>query len=99
MIELFLCPKNARSSLIAHLDKVLHRQLGKCLGIVFAPSVVVGKGTLTITGIRGQAFIKHDTVFEGGVHALPVEWDNGMSCIADKCDFILIEPRGASNSN
>src|SRR5438105_1386999 len=99
MIELLLCAEKTRGSLITHLNKVPHRQIGQSVRILFSPGKVSSKGAFAIVRHLCEAFIEHHTVFEGGVHALPIEWDNGMSCIADESDFILIEPWGASNSN
>src|SRR5438477_8806059 len=52
---------------------------------------------LAVIRKRGEAFVEHHAILEGGVHPLAVEWDNGVRGIADERDLVVEKPRRATD--
>src|SRR4029077_18748862 len=99
MIELLFCAKTFRRSFVAHLDEIANRKISKCISVFFAPAKIFSENALAIIGKLFQTFVQHDAIFESGVHALAIEWNNCMSGVPDETNLVVVIPWRTANGH
>lgn len=84
VFEFFLVEEEAGADFVAHLDEVGEGEVGDGVGVGLAErlELVEGGGDLAAGAVEalGEGF----AVFEGGVHALAVEGDDGVGGVTEE---------------
>jgi hypothetical protein len=97
MVELLFRSESFRRGLVAHLDEIRDGEIGERVRVFFPALEIFGEGALAIVRECGQAFVQDNAIFERGVHALSVKWNNRVGRIADERDRVFEGPGRATD--